>query len=247
MIEKVENAYLAILRTVVIGASGIMLVAAVVFASSATTGLWTGVDGRVKAPDVDREKIIRAVTSPPSEDTSRANATTARPAAAGTVDPNQAYYDRAAATIVAFAARQPGNDRSLNQRVVADVIKQRAESFEEDHLTESFARGFGRAIEGMLKDRRVQERAAGTSSVAVINELLDAYTREFSDQVEAEQTRITQAQIKSAERKANSLFFLTAAGACFGLFLLIVFLSIFIKIEVNLRHLATAANQARPG
>jgi hypothetical protein len=247
MIEKVENAYLAILRTVVIGASGIMLVAAVVFAASATTGLWGGVNERIKAPDVDREAVIRAVTVPAAANVPRGDTTSERSAATEGADPNQKHYDHAAAAIVAFSARQPGNQGALNQRMVADVIKQRAEAFDEPDLTEVFANGLARAIDGLLNDRRVQERVAGTSPVAVVNELLDAYTREFSDQVEAERRRISQARIESAERKANSLFFLSAAGVCFGLFLLIVFLSIFIKIEVNLRHLATAASQARPG
>lgn len=247
MIDKVENAYLAILRTVVIAASGIMLVAALVFAASATTGFWSGVNERIKAPDVDREAVIRAVTEPAASDAPRGDTTSERPAAAGGADPNQQHYDRAAAAIVDFSARQPGNHRALNQRMVADVIKQRAEAFDEPHLTEAFAKGFAQAIDGLLKDRRIQERAADSSPVDVINELLNAYTEAFSEQVEAEQERISQAQIKAMERQANSIRFLTAAGVCFGVFLLIVFLSIFIKIEVNLRHLAKAADQGRAG
>jgi ABC-type lipoprotein release transport system permease subunit len=247
MIEKVENAYLAILRTVVIAASGIMLLAALVFAASATTGLWSGVNKEIKAPDIDAAAIIRSVTEPASPKEPSVQTSREKSAVADAVDPNQQHYDRAADAIVAFAASQPESSQVLDKGTVAKVVKQRAERFNEEHLTEAFAKGFARSIERMLKDKRIQARARDGSPVAVINELLDAYTEAFSEQVEAEQERISQGQLKAIERQANSIRFLTAAGVCFGVFLLIVFLSIFIKIEVNLRHLANAADQKRAG
>lgn len=246
MIEKVENAYLAILRAVVIAASGIMLIAALLFGASAMTGFWGGVDERIAVPDVDQDEVLAAVTAPPAEDVPRRESSP-QDGRATPVDPNQKHYEAAAAAIVSFVTRLSGNNRPLSERAIADVIKQRAESFDEDHLTQAYARGFARAIDGMLKDRRIQERATNSTPVEVVNELLNAYTQAFREQVTAEEERIAKEQDKAMERQAAAIRFLTAAGVCFGIFLAIVFLSIFIKIEVNLRNLATAVSQGRSG
>ena len=92
------------------------------------------------------------------------------------------------------------------------------------------------SLDKTLSNKSVENLvAANKSAIDVVGEILDAFSQNFSSQItksSEEQAKLDQKYLHEKAEGLQSLY--TAAGA-FGAFLLIVFLSIIIKIERNLR------------
>jgi len=239
MLQKLENAYLAILRTVVIIASGVLLIGIVMFGLGALKGFGDGPSDKINPPTVASDAIIEKITAPKSMSEARKNAAEEPPPESRAVDPNQKYYDSSAKAIVAFVVRVSGGAENPNEQHVSEITKGRAEAYKSDQLTAAYAKGFSESVAMVLADKKIEDLAKNTSALDVVNQMLNTFTEEFNAKIEAERERISTAQQEHIQAKAESASNLYLAGACFGLFLLIVFLSIFIKIERNLRHLET--------
>lgn len=243
MLQKLENVYLGILRTVVIIASGILLLAVIMFGLGALKGFGNGPSDKPNAPNVKSEEIINKITSKnqPSNTTS---APDEAPVAEENVDKNKTYYDSASKKIFEFVNRVSKGMENPDQTQVAAIIKDRAESYNSEELTSAYAKGFSESIEKILSDKGVENKASQTSAIDVVNIVLNSFTEEFNSQIQAEHERIQTEQQEHLQAKAESASNLYIAAGCFGLFLLIVFLSIFIKIERNLRHIETRTQPA---
>ncbi len=237
MLQKLENAYLAILRTVVIVASGVLLIGVVMFGLGALKGFGDGPSDKINEPEVASADVIEKLTAPKSMSDGAQNPNEESPPDDVAVDPNQQYYDASAKTIVAFVVRVSGGAENPNEQQVSEITKGRAKAYDSDELTAAYAKGFSETVAKVLADKKVEGLAKNTSAIDVVNEMLNAFTKEFNAKIQAEHERIAAAQQEHTQAKAESASNLYLAGACFGLFLLIVFLSIFIKIERNLRHL----------
>ena len=125
----------------------------------------------------------------------------------------------------------------MDKERVVDVTKGRAEVYESEELVTAYAKGFAKAVPKILADKKIESLARNTSAIDVVNQVLNTYTEEFNGKIDAEHKRISDARDDHLQAKADSVRNLSLAGACFGLFLLVVFLSVFIKIERNLRNL----------
>jgi len=154
-----------------------------------------------------------------------------------TIDKNQKYYEAAADAIVSFVERMSYGVEGVDKERVVDVTKGRAEVYESEELVTAYAKGFAKAVPKILADKKIESLARNTSAIDVVNQVLNTYTKEFNDKIDAEHKRIADARDDHLQAKADSVRNLSLAGACFGLFLLVVFLSVFIKIERNLRYL----------
>ncbi|MAE30908.1 MAG: hypothetical protein CMO43_04830 [Verrucomicrobiales bacterium] len=239
MLQKLENTYLAILRTVVIVASGILLAGAVLFGLGALEGFGDGPSDEINPPNVPSRAVIKKMLEPisiPEENQQTGEGATPSPV---TRNPNQKHYDSAAKTIIDFVVMVSGGTQSLNERQIGNIIKGRSESIHAgtQELTAAYAEGISEAMKMVLADKKIEELARKSSPVDVVNQLLDTFTDVFNTQIEAEQGRITVALEEHSQAQVESVSNLSIAAVCFGMFLLIVFLSIFIKIERNLRHI----------
>lgn len=238
MLQKLEDAYLAILRAVVIIASGILLVGVVIFGLGTLRGLGDGPSDEINSPDVAAKSVIEKMTI--SDQIQGADGlsedSTTKPAKKS--DPNQEHFDSSAKVIVDFVVKNSGGEESPDQKDVSDVTKSRANAYKTEELRAAYAKGFSDSVSEILGDSTIIGLAKSTSSIDVVNQLLNAYTGEFNSQIMAEQERVAEEQQEHAQAKLDSASNLYIAGACFGLFLLIVFLSIFIKIERNLRQIS---------
>lgn len=81
------------------------------------------------------------------------------------------------------------------------------------------------------------------SPLGIVNETLSTYIRMFNETLQAHEQAKAQALAEEVERKANAMTQLYIAGGAFGAFLMLVFISIVVKIERNLRELAAAPNK----
>lgn len=237
MLEKLENAYLGILRTVVIVASGVLLIGVIMFGLSSLKGFGDGPDDEISPPEVKSEEIIKKMTAQEaiSNDSgdSEGESTNQTPQ----IDPNKAYYDAASAKIVKFVASVSGGAESLDAATVTEITKGRADSIESEEIRTAYAKGFSESVDKVLSDKAIESLAKNSSGIDVVNQLLNTFTEAFNAQIEEEQEKINTAKQEHMQAKAESSSNLYIAAGCFGMFLLIVFLSIFIKIERNLRNL----------
>ncbi|MFZ5562096.1 MAG: hypothetical protein ACOY41_11360 [Pseudomonadota bacterium] len=245
MLQKLENAWLNILRAVVVVASGLLLACVVIFGLATLQGFGEGPGEALAPPAVESAALLKQLTAPAATAASGASAAGAAAAPAG--DPNKVYYDRTTAAIVTFVAKHSSGGEVADRDQVFEITRDRAESFDTPALVTGYAQGLAETMEALLASSALQKQAAASTALDVVNRVLDLYTEEFNRQLEASQAEISQARQEHLQDKADAARNLYFALAAFGLFLLIVFLSIFIRIERNLRHLERGARAPRDG
>jgi hypothetical protein len=237
MLQKLENLYLAILRTVVILVAGVLLVAVAMLGLNSFRALQPEPVEKEAAPAVSDDSVRKSLLQAPASAEGNAPATAVR----DRQDPLQPHYDRAADAIVAYVAAHSGGTQSVDKARVASVIRERAAKYEKQQLAGAYAKNFADSVGRLLKDQAVIAKAAETSAVAVVDRLLRVFTEQFDTQVERNATENQARQQAYLEKKAEGLQSLYMAGGAFAAFLMIVFLSIIIRIERNLRHLEVRA------
>ncbi len=234
MLQKLENAYLAILRFVVIAVAGILLVAVVIQGLNSFKAIQLEPEAKKITPNVSAQELINGLTEKPvvpqseyHEDAGNTN----------TIDPNAAFYERAANAISAFVSKYSGGAEGVDKSQVIQITKGKAESLNDKKLVSAYAKGFAESIEKTLTDPSVIKAAQTTSTLVVINKAFDIYTQKFNEQIEKENQELAAKQQEYIEKKAEGMQSLYVAAGAFVAFLMIVFLSIIIRIERNLRHL----------
>lgn len=234
MLQKLENAYLAILRFVVIAVAGILLIAVVILGLNSFKAIQLAPEAKKITPNVSSQELINGITekpiAPQSEHHEDAGTT-------NTTDPNAAFYERAANAISAFVSKYSGGAEGVDKSQVIQITKKNAESLNDEKLVYAYAKGFSESIEKTLADPSVIKAAQTTSTLDVINKALNLYTQKFNEQIEKENQEVAAKQQEYIEKKAEGMQSLYIAAGAFAAFLMIVFLSIIIRIERNLRHL----------
>jgi hypothetical protein len=245
MFQKLENVYLDILRAVVIVAAGILLVASIIYGMGMLKGL-SGPSIIDDAPEVESRDVLNDVLKGIEAKKTK------KEAAQNTnvevkndkkdvknIDPNQKYLERSVNTADEFVKKTAADGDSLSRekfyKILQSIYPESAES------REVFAEGLAETFEKVLKDESVINEAKNTSPFIVLNTVIDAYLANFNGQVDEISEKNSQAEAEHRRDKANAAESMYFAGGSFLAFLLIVFLSIFIKIERNLRNLEIIA------
>ena len=231
MLQKLENFYLAILRFVVLLVAGLLLVAVGFFAVE-STAMWRSapmpLNEVIQVGDAAVKEAVLAsdVDSPEMTETSGAKAVT---------DPNQEHYAKAAASILAFFNTHFPGEYSLDQQKIENMAKQQAEAFEEADIQSAYAKGLAGNLAAVLADPAIVSFAKSHTPGQAVETVIDSYTNEFKQKAKELQAKNDEAQATYLAEQASAKQSLYAAAAGFGIFLLIVFLSLIIKIERNLR------------
>lgn len=276
VLQRVEETYLGLLRLVVILVSSILLVATVVLAVSAASGLKdetkTDAAGSTTVKPDEVLESVAATTEAQKGKEKGLRKTTKESASSSEADPNKAYYDRIASAITGFVTKYAKGIESVEASQIIEVTKSKAERYQSDeHLVSSFASGLAATMESAVKSpsiiSRVQKTGAAPAAPArpvpmeasgeeseevvqpqaelpfkesplqVVNEVLSAYVRMFDEKVKSAEAEKVAAAAEAMERKAEAMNRLYMAGGAFGSFLALVFMSILVKIERNLRSL----------
>lgn len=233
MLQKLENAYLMILRIVVIAGAGLLLLAVGILGVDSFKALQSEPDGGKQTPQVSSQAIVEALTTKkPAETPPAANESTHT-----AVDPNDTDYQRVATAIANFVARHSEGTAEVNKDRVIQIVKERARQQGSAELAAAFARNLADTMEKILADPAIVNLAANSSTLEVVNTALNRFTEEFARQKQKGEAELAVKQARFLERRAQGMQSLYLAAASFGAFLLIVFLSIFIRIERNLRNL----------
>jgi predicted RNase H-like nuclease (RuvC/YqgF family) len=131
--------------------------------------------------------------------------------------------------------RELFSEKGLNELV--DNIRKMAESKGSNELTLAYATELSLAVNQIFSDKKIEEIAINSDPLDFVGKFFVTFTEEFDRQVQAEQDRVHKEQQEYIQTKAKSINNLYIAAASFGIFIIVVFLSIFIKIERNLRCL----------
>ena len=234
MLQKLEDIYLAILRLVVIVVAGVLLVAVFFLGFNSFKAIQFKPVANDVLPQVSEQVLIKGIsekaTLPKNEAHENENG-------AKKIDANTAFYERASNAIATFVAEYSGGAESVDKTQIIAIIKKRAESLEDQKLATAFAKGFADSIEKTLLDPTVIKVAQTTSTLDVVNKALNLFTQNFNEQIRKENSKFAAKQQEYLEKKNEGIQSLYIAAGAFGTFLMIVFLSIIIRIERNLRHL----------
>ena len=231
MLQKLENAFLQILRVVVIVVAALLLVGVFILGLNSFEMLQAEPEPAKNIPQVSEQDLIKNVTDQPVDGAQ----SVAPPANAGSVDPNKSYYDRSGLAIKNFIEKQSNGTIQIDQQAISDIVKKRAQSEETPELVAAYAKNLAESIDKILANPAIINAARSSSSTDVVDKIIDEFTSEFDQKVAQQKADFEAKQQKYLEKKSEGMQSLYMAGGLFGSFLLVVFLSIFIKIERNLR------------
>jgi len=235
MLNKLEELYLTILRYAVIISAGILLIAAIIYGLSSFKILSSEPKHKDFIPKVSENTMIESIAK---KNESKATLPEKEMNKTKKTDPNQEHYDKIATVVTAFVSEHCGGTQNVNRDDVIRVTRNKAEAYNNPKRTSAYAKNFAETITKTLADPTVINKAkSGQTCIDLINTALGAFQQEFDTQIRTnneEHNRKTQEyMIKKSEGLTNLYF---ALGA-FGTFLSIVFLSVIIKIERNLRSM----------
>lgn len=118
---------------------------------------------------------------------------------------------------------------------LAEWYSEAGEAYATEELNHAFAAGFLARVTEIVADQNFVKWELDKRAEDALSDVMTSYKVEFGKQIEAAEAANERAREEHAAKKAESLQMLYVAGAAFLTFLLIVFLSIIIRIERNLR------------
>lgn len=230
MLQKLEDFYLAILRFVVIMVAGVLLIAVIVLAVKSTDALSPAPEPAKATPSVSQIELKKAIldTAVDPRPESTASAETAD-------DPDQVYYNRTAASIKNFIDAHFAGQYNIDPVRLSDYVKERADAYETAEVKAAYAKNLSENVDVLLVDKDLVAYARDNAPGPIIDRIVDSFTEEFDRQLKETETDNQAKQDAYLAEKAQAQQNLYLSAGAFGIFLLIVFLSIVIRIERNLR------------
>ena len=273
VLKRVEEAYLDVLRFIIIFVASVLLLGAIVFAvlAASNSGPGNAKDSSTKLT-VNADDVTNGVVASKSSNKTPAQAISLD--AEGerkVIDPNQALFERAAVAIFNFVNKHGRGAESIDKESVIQVSKRKASIYKEAEVAKEFASGLAATMEKTLADPKILKLVEAPAAVppvaapaqsvegdesmvqaqppapvqpfkespiGVVNSTLENYIALFGKQLAEKESERDKAAAMEIERKANATQQLYMAGGAFGTFLLLVFISIVVKIERNLRNLS---------
>lgn len=272
VLMKIENAYLSLLRLVVLAAATILLVVAVICGVRALKGMTAGEGEEAEVAKVSQEEVLKAL------DEAKPEAPTARPGKAtapAAADPFKDQVERGTKAIQAFV-KTHGKGLEANEDHLKQVLHNRINALDEGEAQRAYADGLALTLETLLVKPEVIARikpagaapapvqpampaqadadiapdapaqvapAFKVSPFDVVDGILEKYQQLFTAKQAEEARKADESKTAAAIAKVEAQQSLYYAAACFGIFLLVVFLSIVIKIERNLRAMIPVENK----
>lgn len=249
MLQKLENLYLGILRLVVLLAAGILL-ASVLYYSVQSLKMFkspppTAAESpKVAEPDL-KKQVLSAKEDEEAQNKADEDSAATKKSDASEQSPKDKALDKAADAIVAFIKAHADGKEEASKEDVISVLNTRIESLDDQALDTAFAVAYQGSVETLLQDKDVIAAAKAKSPLRLINAHLGAFTEAFEKDAKRlqEQSHARDAEYEIGRHEGQQAAYI--AGGAFAAFLSLVFLSIFIRIERNLRHLERLSPPAK--
>ena len=256
IIQKLENSYLGILRFFVVAGSGLLLIAAIAL------GGWS-LKGMLSPPVTVRENLsVEAgdVLKQVAPEEMKADQPNGQSDAANVRIVNQAQLaasEKIYAMAVAFIGKFGGNVQTINRNGFFEYLDTKLNHYESDEIRTGYLLGLTSVMDSAFKSLRVNAIAGSPMTVAAVEPgedvpavqvndkpinmviaIIGSYTDLYNKKLEAASARQQARAAQAHSDRAAALMQLYVAGGLFGLFLLVVFLFVVIRIERNLREIA---------
>lgn len=265
MIQKLENSYLGVLRVVVIAASSLLLVAAIALGIWSVKGVLPATETVVDIEPVEPREVLEQVLP---EEKKLAQASGQSTPGKGVVKivnaDRQAAYEKIYTMSAAFIGKFTGNVQTINKNSFFEYLDAKLSQYDSEEVRAQYLSGLTGVVDASFKSVRITAMAgtpatatatsgepvpeAGVADLAMppvndkpinmVGSVINSYTELFAKKIAAAREKKEAAAAEMSERKAAAMTQLYLAGGLFVLFLLVVFLSIIIKIERNLREIA---------
>lgn len=230
MINKLEVAYLSILRIAVVVIASVFLLAALGLTISAIHFEPSKKDIN---PSVSEKEFIKffAEKNAPKE-VRQAESTPSK-----IEDPNAALYAKAAHAIAIYFDKQTSGQISIDEDKLAYALKNEAKRFDDPKVVASFANGLVDSFVPALEDQSIVSAVKKGDALGVFSSSLALFVNKFDESVKKEKMNLLMAQKNYMNDKSEGMKNLYIAAGFFSAFIMIIFLSVILKIERNLRHL----------
>lgn len=265
IIQKLENSYFGILRVVVIAASSLLLIAAIALGGWSIRGVLPTVEPKVEVVAVDLKDVLEQVIpeekklgqgdEPPASDIAAVKTANAA---------QQAAYEKIYTMAATFIGKFGGNVQTINKKGFFEYMDTKSKPYDSDEIRAQYLSGLIGVMDSSFKSLKVTAIAGSPMTVPtpeqrgetngveqayplVVNDkpinmvglVINSYTELFSKKIAAAKEKQEARAAEIQNEKATALMQLYVAAGIFGFFLLVVFLSIVIKIERNLREIAS--------
>lgn len=239
MLQKLEDFYLATLRFFVLLAATLLLLAVAILGFKSLGAMKKEPIPTNQTPTVDLAAVKSSVMA-----TTMEGAPVGSPATTPSNGPNDAYYRATATSIKTFFDTLFPGQYDIDIERVAGIIRERAESDRSAEMAALFAKELASKSGSILGDKELIAYSQKRSPGEVVESVLNAFGEEFDRQVQSIEAEKTAAIEAYQLKKASALQSLLFAAYAFGVFLMIVFLSIIVRIERNLRPRRQVPNGA---
>ncbi|RTY39578.1 hypothetical protein EKD02_02590 [Chlorobium phaeovibrioides] len=230
--EKLELTYLKILRKAIIFFASLSLVVVIVASAIGLFNIGAFNFPSSNAPDITSTDVVEVLTAKDNETPDAAPAVSKEQKEK---DPFQEYYDRCYSAIHDFSTT---HDPSYPYEFRKGQIRTRSNSLDEQDIAKAYVSGLADTLEKALKDNAVIELTKKDHALDIAIRVYDTYNTMFYENLQAKINKKEADASEAAMKRAGGLGILTFAGGAFLSFLLLAFLMIFVKIELNLRQMA---------
>lgn len=235
MLHKLENAYLAILRFVILLVAGLLLVGVGIYGFGGLKALKQEPELEAVTPKVSAAEVMKEVAATKTEE----SVDSSQPVNASSLlaDPSAPYYERMVKAISTFVSKTAPDVTLAPKEQLIQILKNNEKNAKSPEWTADYVKGLAETMEAALASPEAIKTAKTKDALEIINDVITKYTEHFNDQIdEKNAANATKLAIHESD-KAEGMQSLYIAGGAFGAFLVIIFLSIIIRIERNLRNL----------
>lgn len=262
IIQKLENSYLEILRIAVIASSSLLLIAALGLAGWSIKSILPAPEAKPEAVLIDSRDVLQQV-APEEDKVAQAGEHPASGDAASKLNPaQQIESEKIYAMAAAFIGKFNGNVQTINKNGFIEYLEAKLNRYETDEIKAQYLHGLASVMDSSFKSLRVNAIAGSPMAAAapeqsgeaggneqvipqvndkpinMVGSIINSYTALFNKKIASAKAVQEARNLQLQNEKAAATMRLYGAAGLFGLFLLVVFLSIVIKIERNLREIA---------
>jgi hypothetical protein len=243
MVQKLENIFLNILRLVVLISATIALLVFLGGLFMGVKGILPGGSDKEANPSVSESSILEKFKKGEPKQVSDSYSSSTENSSSSSIvepeDPNMKYYTRTANAMITYIHKASEGRESVDKDRLIGVLKNIAKEQKSNSLVTKYISSLADSSEKILTNQIMIDAAKSSSAITVVQKFIETYTKEFNEQIEEMENENERRRYKNNSDQENAKYYFMVGGGAFLAFLFIVFLSIIIKIERNLRRDST--------
>lgn len=155
IVHKLENAYVTILRVVIVIVSSLLLTGAAWFGMQALKGMLAGDNSsKMQVQAVNPNDVLAAIVAPEDQAQNSAGQSTGA-SQQDQQHPYQGEYDQIYKVVSEFVSTRSKQSQSVEKEDMFDFLDGRIEDFDEPELKAAYIKGLAAAYQTSLSDKRV--------------------------------------------------------------------------------------------